>query len=300
MLTVCIPVYNYDCRKLIIELDKQAAELEIPIEILLIDDGSEKEYNDLYLSIAAGRIRLVTLPANRGRSAVRNLFEKEAAYDHLLFLDCDDKIIHSDFLRKYRDIIHSNDGVLCGGIVYQGEEPEQRKMLHWKYEKKNEQLLHSRRKSNPYQAFISNNFLIRKEDMVAVGFNETLRQYGHEDTLFGFDLFSKGIKITYIENPVLHADLNENSVFLKKTELAIENLVEILRIKSEKEFIQSVSLLKHFFRLQRVGVITLLVPFQDKIIGYCFQKLLPGTSSLLYLKVYKLCLLSKYYQKRKF
>ena len=40
MLSVLIPIYNYDCRRLINSLSAQAENLDVEYEILAFDDGS--------------------------------------------------------------------------------------------------------------------------------------------------------------------------------------------------------------------------------------------------------------------
>ena len=50
------------------------------------------------------------------------------------------------------------------------------------------------------------------------GFNPLISGYGHEDTLFGFELEQNGIVIRHIDNPVLNAHLDSNTQFLYKTD----------------------------------------------------------------------------------
>ena len=44
MLSILIPVYNYDCSELVAALDKQAVRLNINYEILVADDASEESF----------------------------------------------------------------------------------------------------------------------------------------------------------------------------------------------------------------------------------------------------------------
>ena len=101
MLTICIPIYNYDSIRLISDLNNQADNLECPVEIVVINDGSKPEFNNLYNCLVSPIIRYISLPQNIGRAKVRNLFVSFAKYDYLLFLDCDDKIIADHYLKQY-------------------------------------------------------------------------------------------------------------------------------------------------------------------------------------------------------
>lgn len=62
-----------------------------------------------------------------------------------------------------------------------------------------------------------------------VRFDESIRSYGHEDTVFGYQLKSKGIKIIRINNPVLHASLETNDQYLKNQKSAIRNLRQLVQ-----------------------------------------------------------------------
>lgn len=298
MLTICIPIYNYDSIRLISDLNNQADNLECPVEIVVINDGSKPEFNNLYNCLVSPIIRYISLPQNIGRAKVRNLFVSFAKYDYLLFLDCDDKIIADHYLKQYISQIFLGCEVLCGGIKYQKNFPGKNWLVHWNYETKKERELMERRKKSPFEAFISNNFLIRKDIFSSIKFNETLEQYGHEDTLFGYELYKSGIGIQYINNPILHEELNDNLTFLRKTDLAAQNLVAILKFTMDKEFVKSVSLMKVYFRLRSIGVIYLLKPFETSIGGFCYKRLLAGSAKLTYLNLYKLCLFAKYFRSR--
>jgi hypothetical protein len=39
MLSICIPVYNFDVRALVYELQGQAVRCDVPFEVILMDDA---------------------------------------------------------------------------------------------------------------------------------------------------------------------------------------------------------------------------------------------------------------------
>ena len=185
MLTICIPVYNYNICKLAGDLSGQALESKIEIEILVIDDGSDKQHIQEWPS--GPHTRIIKLEENRGRSRVRNLFHQNARFENLLFLDCDSVIIDDGFLKKYTTCIRESYSVVCGGRVYPSSNPGRNKLLHWKYGMKKESKSAEIRNIHPERSFMTNNFLIRKNIFQKIVFNETLEGYGHEDFLFDFN-----------------------------------------------------------------------------------------------------------------
>ncbi|RME04221.1 MAG: glycosyltransferase family 2 protein, partial [Bacteroidetes bacterium] len=44
MLSILIPIYNFNVVELVMELHRQATELDEPVEILAFDDGSEGKW----------------------------------------------------------------------------------------------------------------------------------------------------------------------------------------------------------------------------------------------------------------
>ena len=122
MISVCIPVFNTDVRKLADALQKQAPG--IPAEILLLDDGSDESFREINRSVRGQGIRYAELPGNTGRAAVRNRFAGLAGYGHLLFLDCDSEILSADFLSRYARALKENPGsIICGGRIYGAKSP---------------------------------------------------------------------------------------------------------------------------------------------------------------------------------
>ena len=47
MISICIPIYNFDVRQLVISLHKQAQNLKVRSEIILIDDFSNEHYRNI-------------------------------------------------------------------------------------------------------------------------------------------------------------------------------------------------------------------------------------------------------------
>jgi hypothetical protein len=69
-----------------------------------------------------------------------------------------------------------------------------------------------------------NNALVPQETFRQFTFDETLIDYGHEDTEWGKRLEKARIVVQHLENPVNHRGLETAEVYLRKTEQAVRNL----------------------------------------------------------------------------
>jgi ribosomal protein L30/L7E len=100
---------------------------------------------------------------------------------------------------------------------------------------------------------MTNNFLISKKIFENIQFDERLVEYGHEDTLFGFELKRRNIGIIHIDNPILNGDLEKNENYIINTEKAIGNLIHILEFKNyDKQLIEDVTLLHIYYKLYKL------------------------------------------------
>ncbi len=87
MLSVLIPVYNYDIRRLVYAIHKQLLASKITFEILCLDDHSENSISASNTDIEQlQNTSYRILNNNLGRVAVRQTLAKQAVYDWLLFL----------------------------------------------------------------------------------------------------------------------------------------------------------------------------------------------------------------------
>jgi glycosyltransferase involved in cell wall biosynthesis len=99
VLSVLIPVYNFNIAPLVVELAQQCAGTGLPWEILCIDDGSSLVFREQNRTLQ-GRagIRYEELPDNIGRAAIRNLLAEKAVFPYLLFMDCDSAVVRADYM----------------------------------------------------------------------------------------------------------------------------------------------------------------------------------------------------------
>ncbi|MBP7272736.1 MAG: glycosyltransferase family 2 protein [Saprospiraceae bacterium] len=300
MLSICIPVYNFDVTGLVLELVIQCEQMGVLYEIILMDDASEEEYRLFNRSLASvNKIRYIELAQNVGRSRIRNLLADIARYEHLLFMDCDSKSPTESFIKNYIRELPA-DCVICGGRTYETALPPEPYRFRWLYGVERESISANKRSLLPYQSFMTNNFIIPKKVLKELRFNETLLGYGHEDTLFGYELKKRKIDIKHIDNPLVHIGLENAEEFLQKTNQGLRNLALLYKkLQTEKEFIKCVKLLRYFHRLRMLK----LLPFADLVYKYrnkkLIQTLLSSQPNLIDFDTYKLLTLTHYYRNKK-
>ena len=254
MLSVCIPVYNFDVRPLAANLSRQAQNTIYPVEIIVADDFSLMSFREINREIAGlPGVVYRELSVNLGRSAIRNYLASEASCQNILFLDADSLPPTEDFLNRYATL-NPKGSVICGGTVYHDFPPEPELMLRWRYGKAREQLSPEQRQRKGF-SITANNFLAPKELLTRYPFREEIREYGHEDTVFGYDIANAGIKIQHIDNPLIHTGLEDSATYLKKTRTALQNLLEISQdLIPDEKFVNHSGLLRLRRRLCRTGL----------------------------------------------
>jgi glycosyltransferase involved in cell wall biosynthesis len=293
MISICIPICNFDVNSLIGELARQIQYLSIPVEIVLIDDASSSSFKRQNDKICKEHL-YVELNTNVGRAAIRNLFLEYAQYDYLLFLDCDSLIVSEDYLNSYLLAIKMlQPNVICGGQVFSQKNPGFNRRLRWRFGVKQESHTADYRLKYPDISFMTNNFLIKKSLLQSIKFNEQIKDYGHEDTLFGFELKKRKIAITHIDNPIMNSDVEKNGVFLQKTEVGVSNLVKIQKIVGyDPMFVKDVKILNIYHKVKSSFLI-LPAYFLFLLLRFPIKQLLKIGLSLWIFDFYKFGILTE-------
>lgn len=299
MISVCIPVYNFDVTELTDSLLEQAYRIGYPIEILLFDDHSLSYFKQLNSKLSNRKdVSYLEFDFNIGRSKIRNRLADFATGHWLLFLDCDMVIDEPDFLQNYVDSL-SKAQVVCGGIKYSKKPFREELILRWKYGVHRECKKAIRRQLSPYNSFMSGNFLITSDVFHSIRFNEEISGYGHEDTVFGIDLKRRKVSILHIDNPSLHLGLEPCFDFLQKSEQSVINLSKLMHNAPElrKDLEKTVRVLKVFKILRFLGLTLVLRWFFRVVNPIIRRSLCSKHPSLLMFDLYKLALLAKLYSK---
>ncbi len=290
MLSILIPIFNFDVTDLVLELNKQAGAAKIKYEIILLDDASTDSYREINRTLSQkDHIRYIEETDNIGRSKIRNKLASLASYPYLLFMDCDSQILNPDYIATYLKYC-KEDIVVYGGRVYSNQKPaEQELLLRWKHGKSREEFSADERIKSPNKSFMTNNFLISVSLFKKIRFNEEMEGYGHEDTLFGYDLKRKNIEVLHIDNPLVHIGLESNSLFLIKTRESVQNLKNIFKQNGyEKLLIEDIRLLVYykFFRKTNLdSLVRLLFRISEKLL---VRNLLSKNPNLFVYDLFKL------------
>lgn len=229
MLSICIPVHNYDIRRLILDLEKQIQDSDIETEINILDDGSKNEYRKLNYEVTSNKAVNYKEQNNQGRSITRNKLGDMSSGSHIIFIDCD-CLVPENYLDNYSSSCEHD--VVIGGLQY-GDKPQRRALLlRWNYGIKREMKIDY---STNKLSFLSSNFMIRKSIFKLIRFDSNFNTYGHEDTMLGIQLRKNNIKITQIQNPVVHLGLEPSNTFLNKTEEALRNFLTLFNNINHEE-----------------------------------------------------------------
>lgn len=288
MLSILIPVYNFDVRQLVRDLLEQVQAETDAFELLAYDDGSLDLFKQKNREIGNWQgVVYKELPENLGRARIRNRLAAEANFDYLLFMDCDSSVIREDYISLYLKHLEP-ETLLYGGRSYSTNPPaEPALFFHWWYGTKREVMPAKKRQQAPYHAFMTNNFLVPKVIFESIGFDEKLLTYGHEDTLFGLELKKRKVPMQHLDNPLEHIGLEPVEAFLAKSKNAISNLY---RLSIQHPDLDT-RLLSTYRRLDawhlRYPVRKILHLLKNKL----FQNLKSGSPQLRYFDLYKLWLL---------
>ena len=285
MLSILIPVYNYDISQLLQKIHAEASSLNIPFEIVVIDDKSEKSFLEKNKAQAELlNCKFIENKVNLGRTQSRKLVAESALYDKLLFLDADVIPAPKNFIKNYIGVINKAQ-VILGGIAYKTELKDPNTSLRLKYGIERESKPAQIRSLTPYGNVLSANLLIDKQVFLENNFSKEANLYGL-DIYFAYNLYKKQIPILHIDNPVYHIGLESNEVFFKKSLDAVKSRKDILLQKEGVENINS--LLKHYKKLKKYKL-RALVSIGFKITEPLLKrKILNDNPSLFCLDLYRL------------
>jgi hypothetical protein len=291
MLSILIPIYNYNVYPLVLELHKQCLKCEIEFEILCQDDASGSDLN-----IENEKINLLsnssfqTLNKNIAHRKNRNLLAENAKYHYLLFIDGDSHLISSNYILNYIQNIMDFD-IVYGGRLHPENCPSDRQKLRWKYGKFIEDKTFENRNKNPFQSLLFNNTLIKKDCFNKVKFDSYLIKYGHDDTQLSYQLSLLKTKVNHINNPVEHGDIDSNSLFIAKMKNSLENLFYL--IDERKITPNYTKLISLFFFLNKLKLTPLVSKFYLKYEKMIFKNLEGNNPNLIVFNVFRIGYLCK-------
>lgn len=241
--SIIIPAYNAQeiyLRECIKSLSQQTFD---DIEIIIVDDGSKKEYSNCYDIIASEDKRIkVIRQDNKGVSAARNHGIESASADWIMFVDSDDwvelnacEILHEtlmanpceillfDHIKEYADGANGRQNVgLKDQTLYSTEDVKVREMLYRRAMGTPNQSNESR--STIYYCWdkvYNRDFLIRNNLQFPIGLPKS------EDKVFILNCFENLHSLFYTECAFYHYRINEKSVSNKYSENVDKERIEL-------------------------------------------------------------------------
>lgn len=256
MLSVLIPVYNFDIRLLVNKLHEQLTLNQILFEIICLDDCSQPKVADNNAEIQnLSHTSYKISDSNTGRIATRQALAEYAKYDWLLFLDADVLPKTDDFITNYIPFLTLDYDAVYGGFAYNTGAPKHEFLLRWTYGKAKEQVAAEKRNKKPYKVVISANFLIKTSVFKGINAKITQKGYGY-DNYFGAQLKIQNTKIVHIDNEVYHLGLEPSASYLNKVEQSVQTLLQLDKLgelsDSENSLLQAFRTIKRL-KLKRLG-----------------------------------------------
>ncbi|MGB0404247.1 MAG: glycosyltransferase family 2 protein [Salibacteraceae bacterium] len=262
MLSVLVPIYNFDSRDLIQDLSKQCVLSQIEFEIICFDDHSHLDFtskNKVIKDVTG--VQYLELSKNIGRAAIREKLAQSAKYSKLLFLDCDVKLADDNFIKNYLN--NFKPKVTVGGIIYQKTEPQESNfILRWKYGIERECLTAKARKNSSFIHFLASNLLMDKELFLSIPRQNDISGYGHEDTWLGIQILEKKVTVNHIDNPVYHIGLDTATDFLNKSISGVQNLVRLYLSGTKCDDLKLISVFNFLKKYKLLGLVFSVLKFR--------------------------------------
>jgi glycosyltransferase involved in cell wall biosynthesis len=220
-LSILIPVYNWDIAPLLQSLCAQCSRLGEGdrIEIIAVDDGSSRKFNNGSLAQGLRGVIYKELPENTGRAAVRNFLVRLARGTYVLFLDADMLPDQEDFVQTYFELARNGRDVVCGGISYrQNTHPDPAGSFYMYKSLKTEALPAAMRNATPWRYIFTSNIMLRRDIMESVSFDPRFTGYGFEDIEWGMRL-AESFTVEHVDNTCSHLGvMRKEQVFARMRE----------------------------------------------------------------------------------
>jgi len=232
MLSILIPVYNFNVVTLVNTIHEQARLCNIDFEIICLDDHSNEDISKANSVInALNNTSYVINTENQGRNKTRLLLCEKATYDWLLFLDADVIPKNNNHISNYLTLLDSDYDAVYGGFAYYDKPPKKPYKLRWQYGRHREEVKADQRNKKPYKVIISANFIIKKAVFKTIN-EQIVGNYYGEDNQLGALLKSNAVKVFHIDNEVYHLGIEPSDMYLKKKEQAALTLLHLYNSNS--------------------------------------------------------------------
>lgn len=301
MLSILIPVYNFDCSKLVKDLHRLTLQEQIAFEIIVLDDVSTHFISENSKINGLPFARFEIAKTHLGRAKIRNVLGGMAKGEMLLFIDADAEVANEKYIHNYLQFNDKAD-VIIGGTKYAVHPPDKQQLLRWKYGKNREEVIAKTRNKHPYHSITSFNIFMKSTVFKNCNFDEESisneSSYGHEDTLLGIKYMKENISVWHINNALIHNDKASSKVFLKNGLIAVEKYIKFAQFRKQ-EVVKQIKIFRVFEECKKWGGVGLLSLIYRNL-GKKMQNQLLSKSPLLFLfDLYRLCYLADFYKKNR-
>jgi len=228
-LSVLIPFLRDDPSRLIAALAEAGGA---GAELVLLDDGTgEAALTDALTDVLAAlplAARLITLPANEGRSRGRNRLAQAARGRHLLFLDSDMLPDTPTFLSDWLALIAAEDPpVAFGGFSLKQASTDARFAVHRAMAARAECLDAASRSLAPEKYVYTSNLLVRRDVFEAEAFDPAFTGWGWEDVEWAMRV-ARRWQVRHVDVPATHMGLDETAALAGKYEQSAANFARVV------------------------------------------------------------------------
>ena len=225
-LSVVLPLYNGAAFvQAAIQSILEQQDLPHHWEIIVVDDGSTDNGVEICQQFAGPypQIRLEQHKANRGVAAARNRGVELARYEHLSFIDQDDRWTPDKWRVQSRALQHSNVNYVLGHQLFELQNPE--KPPHW---------FRSSWLQAPQKAYVFGAMLIPKQEFLKVGLIREEYMYGGDDVDWLVRSKESGLNGIMLDTVVLHRKVHDRNASAR-TEQSNPELLRIIRAKIARQ-----------------------------------------------------------------
>ncbi len=230
-LSVLIPFLRDDPGELLTLLQREAAELDGKVEVVLLDDGGGDP--DLtrrlkgQITTLSLPIRLVFSSDNLGRSRGRNRLTAEARGRHWLFLDSDMRPDNPEFLQIWLTLARTADpAVAFGGFSLDQAPRAPRTAVHRAMALRSDCTPAAERALQPEKHIFTSNLLVRRDVFAVEAFDADFAGWGWEDVEWGMRV-ARRWPIVHIDNPATHMGLDTVDALVAKYEQSAANFARV-------------------------------------------------------------------------
>ena len=233
ILSVLIPFLREDPSRLLLALDREAADLAGRVELVVLDDGSaDPALTEAVTRTVAGLTlpaRFVRLSANIGRSKGRNRLATHARGEWFLFLDSDMLPDGPRFLSAYIDLIECEaPAVAFGGFSVLQAPPNRAHALHRRMALRSDCAPAALRRHAPEKYVFTSNLLVRRDVFETEIFDEGFAGWGWEDVEWAMRV-ARRHPISHVDNTATHLGLDTAGAIAAKYEQSAANFARVVQ-----------------------------------------------------------------------